>query len=102
MPAARAGVKGLAVHERDAERHDDEQVLVVADPEERAAVDQEIAQRPPAERGHDREAVGADDVHVLARRRDHSGNGAHQDRRRLERDADDGSLHAGAFEEADR
>ena len=57
VPAADPLVDRLAVHESDAEDDDDEKVLLVADPEERPAVDQEIAQRSSAERGDDGEAV---------------------------------------------
>ena len=61
-----------AIHERDAQSSDDEQILIVADPEKRTAVDQQVPERSPAQGRHDREAVRSDDVHAFSSRGDHS------------------------------
>ena len=79
---AREVVHALAVHERDAERKDDDQVLPPAHPEERTPVEQYVANGAATEGRHHGERVRAHEVEVLLGGRDHR-------RQRGEHDGDD-------------
>lgn len=76
-------------HQRrgDQRQHEDEDgVFLVHDPEQRPAVEQDVAQGAAAEGGDEGDREHADQVHALAARLDEAGEGADQD----SHDFDDG------------
>ena len=79
---AREVVHALAVHERDAQGKDDDQVLPPAHPEERTPVEQHVANGATAESRDHGERVRAHEVEVLLGSHDHR-------RQRGEHDGDD-------------
>ena len=60
-----------AVHKREAEHEDDDEVFPALHPEKRAPIEQHVADGAAAERYDDRERIGADEIEILLGGRDH-------------------------------
>jgi hypothetical protein len=74
-----------AVDEGEAEEERQEDVPLVADPEERPPLQEDVAERAAAERRDQRERERADEVHPGPGGRNHAGDRRHDDGRRFDR-----------------